>query len=106
LVDGDIGDGTLRRLVEGVDLDDGPAKALSARVKDRSGGRSLVEIVMGEGRNREVRRMFDAIEYPVIRLVRTEIAGLRDATLSPGEWRKLSIEEIRALYSETGQDVG
>jgi 23S rRNA pseudouridine2605 synthase len=106
LVDGDIGDGPLRRLVEGVDLDDGPAKALSARVKDRSGGRSLVEIMMGEGRNREVRRMFDAIEYPVIRLVRTEIAGLRDATLSPGEWRKLSIEEVRALYSATGQDVG
>ncbi len=103
LVEGDIGDRGLRRLAEGVDLEDGLAAAVSARVVDRSGGRTLVEVVMAEGRKREVRRMFDAVEHPVVRLVRTEIAGLRDADLAPGEWRRLSIDEVRLLYSATGK---
>lgn len=103
LAEGDIGDRALRRLTEGLELDDGPARALAARVLDRSVGRSLVEVVMGEGRNREVRRLFDAVEHPVARLVRTEIAGLRDVNLAPGQWRRLSITEVRALYSATGE---
>lgn len=99
LVGGDVGRGAVERLTKGVDLDDGPAKALAARIVDRFGGRTLVEVVMGEGRNREVRRMFDAIGHPVVRLVRTEIAGLRDTKLGSGEWRRLSIAEIRRLYA-------
>lgn len=102
LVEGDIGDKALRQLLDGVELDDGPARAIATAVKDRSGGRSLVELVMGEGRKREVRRMLEAVGHPVVRLVRTEIAGLRDTHLAPGEWRRLTIEEVRALYSATG----
>ena len=102
LVEGDVGDKAVRRLRSGIDLEDGPAKAVAASVQDRHGGRSLVEVVMGEGRKREVRRMFDAVGHPVVRLARTEIAGLRDVDLTPGEWRRLTIEEIRALYSATG----
>jgi len=97
-VTGDVGRGAIRSLLEGVDLDDGPARALAARVVDRNGGQTLVEVVMGEGRNREVRRLFEALGHPVRSLARTAIGPVRDPDLKPGEWRRLSIEEVRALY--------
>ena len=98
LVRGVVESATIRRLTAGVDLDDGLAKAVSARVLDRSNDTSLVEMTMGEGRKRIVRRMFDAVSHPVERLVRTSIGPLRDTMLSPGQCRPLTIEEIRALY--------
>jgi 23S rRNA pseudouridine2605 synthase len=94
--------GALRRLTEGVALDDGPARALRARVLDRHGDQALVEVVMGEGRKREVRRMCAAVGHPVERLVRTAIGPLRDAQLRPGTWRPLTIEEVRSLYEAAG----
>jgi 23S rRNA pseudouridine2605 synthase len=98
--------GDLRRLTVGVDLEDGPARAHSARIIDAHGSESLVEIVMTEGRKREVRRMFDAIGFPVLRLVRTAIGPLRDRALRPGEWRRLTVEEIRSLYAAGGKMEG
>jgi len=98
LVSGVVESMTIRRLVNGVDLDDGRAAAVAARIVDRSRDTSLVEVTMGEGRKRIVRRMFDAIGHPVQRLVRTSIGPLRDTSLSPGQCRPLTIEEIRALY--------
>ncbi len=92
----------LRRLTEGVDLDDGPARAVRAKVLDRHGDRALVEVVMGEGRKREVRRMCAAVGHPVERLVRTAIGPLRDTQLRPGTWRSLTIEEVRSLYEAAG----
>ncbi|MBM3660142.1 MAG: rRNA pseudouridine synthase [Actinobacteria bacterium] len=91
----------LRRLREGVDLDDGPtAPARAALVQAAAGDRttSAVEITIHEGRNRQVRRMCDAIGHPVQRLVRTRIGPLHDARLAPGEWRTLEPREVRALY--------
>lgn len=104
LVSGVVEAKTIRRLTSGVDLEDGPARAVSARIVDRSGDTSLIEITMGEGRKRIVRRMFDAVGYPVQRLVRTSIGPLRDTSLSPGQCRPLTIEEIRALY-QAGEEV-
>ena len=104
LVDGDVEPATIRRLVGGVDLDDGPAAAVSARVIDRSNGTSLIEVVMGEGRKRIVRRMMDAVGHPVRRLVRTAIGAVRDGTLAPGTYRTLTIDEIRGLYT-AGKDT-
>jgi 23S rRNA pseudouridine2605 synthase len=104
LVSGVVEAGTIRRLVSGVDLDDGPAAAVSARIVDRSSDTSLVEVTMGEGRKRIVRRLFDAVGHPVQRLVRTSIGPLKDTSLSPGECRQLTIEEIRALY-KAGEEV-
>lgn len=98
LVEGDVPDGVARRLVEGVQLDDGPAAAVSARVVDRHGGRSLVEVVMGEGRNREVRRMCEAVGHPVVELFRTAIGPIRDPSLRAGEWRALTLDEVRRLH--------
>ncbi len=99
LVEGIPSESSLRRLRDGVDLEDGPAAAKSARIIDRHDDRSLVELVMTEGRKREVRRMFDEVGHPVARLVRTAIGPIADRAIKPGEWRDLSIEEVRALYA-------
>jgi 23S rRNA pseudouridine2605 synthase len=102
LVEGSVPDAALRDLTDGVALDDGPAAARAVRVVDRRPGKTLLEIVMREGRNREVRRMCDAVGHPVQRLVRTAIGPLSDRTLRPGESRPLSIDEVRALYAASG----
>ncbi len=99
LVEGVIGSRDLRRLLAGVELADGPARALGARLLGRDRGRSLVEVVMGEGRNREVRRMMEAVGHPVVTLVRTAIGPIRDRELRPGTWRRLSVDEVAALYA-------
>jgi len=101
---GDIGRSVIKALTGGVALDDGTAAAVSARVVDRHGGETLVEVVMGEGRNREVRRMFEAVGHPVLALARTAIGSLRDASLKPGEWRRLTVEEVRSLYRAAGRE--
>jgi len=81
------------RLRRGVELDDGPtAPAKASRVGPRA-----LRITIHEGRNRQVRRMCDAIGHPVVRLVRTRIGPLADRKLPPGQWRPLSATEIRAL---------
>ncbi len=95
---------SIRRLVTGVELDDGPASAVRARVVEQSGGRTMVEVVMREGRKREVRRMLDAIGYAPVRLIRTAIGPIRDRSLAAGEWRPLQVDEVRALYS-AGSDA-
>lgn len=100
LVGGRVKSSTLRRLAGGIDLDDGPAAVVSAKALDRSKDRSLIEVTMGEGRKRIVRRMFEAVGHPVKRLVRTGIGTIRDGSLTAGDHRTLSIGEIRALYAE------
>lgn len=97
LVEGAAGS-WVEQLTAGVALDDGPAAARSAVVKDTMPGRTLVQIVMGEGRNREVRRMCEAVGHPVISLVRTAIGPVTDRSLSQGSWRHLSVDEVASLY--------
>ena len=57
----------------------------------------VLKIVIHEGRNRQVRRMCEAVGHPVSRLVRTRIGPLADRRLRPGRWRELSIDEVREL---------
>jgi 23S rRNA pseudouridine2605 synthase len=92
-VEGEPTRGELRRLREGVELDDG----MSAPAKIALVEPSVVRITIHEGRNRQVRRMCDAIGHPVVRLVRTRIGPLVDRALAPGEWRLLATDEVRAL---------
>lgn len=99
-VQGNVARPSIRRLVSGIDLDDGPANAISARVVDSNGGRTHIEILMGEGRKRQVRRMLESIGYPVTRLVRTAIGPITDTQLKPGEHRQLSNQEIARLLAE------
>ena len=101
-VEGVPGDRDLARLRAGVELEDGPARAISARVAGTSGERGAVRLVLTEGRKREVRRMLAAIGFPVRRLVRLRFGPLRLGDLAPGERRPLEAEEVSALYRTAG----
>ncbi len=92
-VEGSPKPGALRTLREGVELDDG--KTSPAKVSELQPG--LLRFVIHEGRNRQIRRMCDAVGHPVTRLVRTRIGTITDTTLSPGEWRDLEAAELREL---------
>ncbi len=92
-VEGHPSRGALRRLRDGVELEDGAAQAVSVSLPEPS----VIRIVVHEGRNRLVRRMCAAIGHPVIRLVRTRIGPLADRKLPPGKWRELSQSEVREL---------
>jgi 23S rRNA pseudouridine2605 synthase len=92
-VEGEPSNAAIRRLREGVELDDGmTAPARVARVEP-----GVLRITIHEGRNRQVRRMCEAIGHPVARLVRSRIGPLADRRLRPGEWRELTPEEVRGL---------
>ena len=84
---------TLRRLREGIELDDGMTAPAQASLV----APTLVRLTIHEGRNRQVRRMFDAVGHPVERLIRTKIGPVTDRRLAPGTWRELSLDELRAL---------
>jgi 23S rRNA pseudouridine2605 synthase len=90
--------GEIRQLREGVPLEEGiTAPAKVALVEP-----SVLRITIHEGRKRQVRRMFDAVGHPVIRLVRTRIGPLAERSLAPGEWRLLTQDEVRALERAAG----
>lgn len=92
-VEGTLTPGTLQRLRYGIELDDGrtaPARASSPAP-------NLLKLTLHEGRNRQVRRMCEAVGHPVVRLVRTRIGPLTDPQLRPGTWRDLTRDEVRAL---------
>ncbi len=92
-VDGAPSRGALRTLRDGVDLEDG--RTSPAKVSEVSPG--VLRLVIHEGRNRQVRRMCEAVGHPVRRLVRTRIGPLRDPALEPGLWRALTLDEVRTL---------
>lgn len=83
----------VRTLREGVELDDGPSAPAKVSALDEN----VLRITIHEGRNRQVRRMCDAVGHPVVRLVRTRIGPLHDSRLAPGEWRDLTNDELREL---------
>ena len=85
--------GTLRRLREGIELDDGTTSPARAALLDPS----VLRLTIHEGRNRQVRRMCEAIGHPVVRLIRTRIGPLADRSLEPGAWRELTGDELRSL---------
>jgi 23S rRNA pseudouridine2605 synthase len=87
----------LGRLRRGVELDDGPARARSARIAGTAAGRAAVRLVMTEGRKREVRRMLAEVGLPVRRLVRLRVGPIRLGGLAPGKLRDLTHDEVLAL---------
>jgi 23S rRNA pseudouridine2605 synthase len=106
-VDGTPSRAALATLRAGVELDDGPTAPARCRVlstdnsssNSTDGRRALVEIVIHEGRKRQVRRMCAAIGHPVRSLARTRIGPLHDSRLAPGTWRALTAREVRGLYA-------
>jgi 23S rRNA pseudouridine2605 synthase len=96
-VDGVPSDDTVERLAAGVELEDGP----TAPARVRRLAPSRLELVLHEGRNRQVRRMCEAVGHPVRRLHRSRYAGLEVDDLAPGEWRELPREEVAGLLELT-----
>lgn len=90
--------GTVRRLLAGVDLTDGPVRADAAFLEAAGDRSSVVELVIHEGRKRIVRRMLKQVGHPVERLTRTAIGTLELGSLAPGEFRELSRGEIDQLF--------
>jgi 23S rRNA pseudouridine2605 synthase len=96
-VAGRLGQPDVRRLLQGVELEDGPARARRARIVEAGRVRSTLDVVLTEGRKREVRRMMSAVGHPVLRLRRTRFGSVRLGDLQPGEFRELDEEEIEGL---------
>jgi 23S rRNA pseudouridine2605 synthase/16S rRNA pseudouridine516 synthase len=90
----------MRRLEQGIELDDGPIAADRARiVGEASKDRTLVEITLHSGRNRIVRRMLDAVGHPVLELVRRQFGPLHLGTLASGRTRDLTKVELGHLLT-------
>lgn len=101
-VHGSIPRAAIKRLTDGLELEDGTARALRASAVQRAPARSALSVVMGEGRKREVRRMMAAVGYPAQRLVRVRYGPVRLGDLRPGAVRQLSREETMELYRSAG----
>jgi 23S rRNA pseudouridine2605 synthase len=101
-VEGVIENVTLRRLGRGVKLEDGPVRPDAIKLIQRGGTRSIVQVVLHEGRNRIVRRMFESVGHPVRRLSRTAIGPVKLGQLPVGEMRELNGTELGALIDLAG----
>ncbi|MGN6183520.1 MAG: pseudouridine synthase [Thermoanaerobaculia bacterium] len=96
-----LSDELLDRLREGIELRDGMTRpAIVSRLRD-PGGKTVFEITITEGRNRQVRRMVEALEAKVVSLTRIAIGSVQLGELAVGETRALTKEELRALHSAT-----
>ncbi len=102
-VPGPMRRGVGRRLLDGVELEDGPVRLDAFRLVDSVPGRVLVEVVLHEGRKHVVRRLMEEVGYPVSRLVRTAIGPVRLGDLKPGRTRRLNRGEVAALFKAVGE---
>ncbi|MGB0099925.1 MAG: pseudouridine synthase [Nocardioides sp.] len=96
-VDGEVFRRTIKQLLAGVTLEDGPVTVRAARIVEATASKSIVELVIHEGRNRIVRRLLDQVGHPVRRLTRTAIGPVRLARLASGEMRDLTLAELGDL---------
>ena len=88
----------IERLRQGVVVDGHPSVPASLKLIEESATNAWFEVVLYEGRNQQIRKMFDAIGHSVIRLRRTRIGFLRDTGLKTGEWRELEPAEVRRFF--------
>jgi 23S rRNA pseudouridine2605 synthase len=102
-VDGRVTADHLATLQRGVRDDGEQLRAAAAELRKVSGKESHLTITLTTGRNREVRRLLDAIGHPVTRLRRVEFGGVGIGGLQPGEWRQLSAAEMRAAFPAYGR---
>jgi len=92
-----ITDGQLVKLAEGVELDGRKTAPATVRVISKESGRTVCEITIYEGRNRQIRRMCEALGLEVARLKRISEGSVRLGYLQPGKWRELTKEEIQGM---------
>ncbi len=101
-VNGRVQRGLVKKLKQGVELDDGLARADDVTIRETAPQASIVEITLHDGRNRVVRRMFEAVGHPVIELVRTQVGPIRLGDLRSGRSRIITGAELRSLMSSVG----
>ncbi len=100
-VTGEVTKATLRRLTDGVTLDDGPVTVSRTRIVQHGTGKTIVELVIHEGRNKIVRRLLEHVGHPVTRLTRTRIGPVKLGQLKSGELRDLTLDELGLLLDRT-----
>ncbi len=101
-VRGQVPNSAMRELRDGVELDDGMARCVNARIVQKLPDRTMIELVIHEGRNRIVRRMLEAVGYPVSDLVRTQVGPIHLGNQRPGVLRTIDGPELRGLYTAVG----
>lgn len=101
----DITDDQLVALSDGIELDGRKTLPANVVVKDKEPGRAVLLITIREGRNRQIRRMCEAVGLEVARLRRISIGPLKLGMLKPGTCRELTAEELRAIRNAMGKDV-
>ena len=100
-VTGEVTKATLRRLTDGVTLEDGPVTVSRTRIVQHGTGKTIVELVIHEGRNKIVRRLLEHVGHPVTRLTRTRIGPVKLGQLKSGELRDLTLDELGLLLDRT-----
>lgn len=106
LVAGIPSSATLRALTQGIELEDGTARARTAFIVHTVGDRATLALVLTEGRKREVRRMLRAVGHPVLRLKRVRFGPVRLGRLPRGQWRDLTETEVAALEDAVAPGPG
>jgi 23S rRNA pseudouridine2605 synthase len=99
-VAGELSKDTVQRLLAGVTLEDGPVTVSQARTIAAARDKSIVELVIHEGRNRIVRRLLDEVGHPVRKLTRTAIGPVSLGSLKPGHLRELTLDELGRLLDD------
>lgn len=102
MVEGMPNEDALTKLREGVELDDGMTAPAQVRRLEYRGRTTILELVIHEGRKRQIRRMCLAIGHPVVRLRRVRVGPLTLGNLPEGQWRDVTPTEIAALYRAAG----
>jgi 23S rRNA pseudouridine2605 synthase len=96
-VQGELSKETVQALLDGVTLDDGPVTVSRAKIVAKAKDKSIVELVIHEGRNRIVRRLLDQVGHPVRRLTRTQLGPVKLGGMRAGELRDLTLDELGEL---------
>lgn len=99
-LEGRVSPVTVSRILEGVELEDGIVRVQSVQILETGRDFTVVELVIGEGRKRELRRLGKAVGHPVLALTRVAIGNLRDRGLASGKHRRLTAGDFRELFSE------
>ncbi len=100
----DITDEQLVKLTEGVLIDGKKTLPATINVLTKETGRVVIQMVIREGRNRQIRRMCEAVGLEVARLKRTGVGPIKLGMLKPGTWRELTAEELRSLRNAIGKE--